>query len=90
MSAIHFQDKWKAFFVLERKLKAKSGKKKKITSADSFSVELSGSSMLELAEKQSSSHDCVSAKLPGSQRSQISVARRQLQLNVIVEGFTDC
>lgn len=65
-------------------------KKKKIISADSFSVQLSGSSMLELAEKQSSSHDCVSAKLPGSQRSQISVARRQLQLNVIVEGFTDC
>lgn len=73
----------KTLFVLERKLKIKM---KKSTSAVSFSIKLSGSSMLKLTEKQCPSHDCVSAKLLGSQRSQISVARRQLQLNVVVES----
>lgn len=68
-------------------------KRKKITSANNLSIKMPGTSMLELAVKQSPSHGSVSVKLLGSQRSQISVARRQSLLSVLMESgsaLTDC
>jgi len=64
-----------------------------MASANNFSIELPGSSMLELAVKQIPSHGGVSLELLGSQRSQISIARRQALLSVLVESgsaLTDC
>lgn len=72
--------KVKNLFVISKK------RKKNITSADSFSIKLPGSSMLQLAVKQSPSQGSVSLKLLGSQRSQIPLARRQLPLSVLMES----
>lgn len=72
----------KKLFVISKERKPKS------LLQSSFNNKLPGISMLELAVKQSPHHGSVSPNPLDSQRSEISVARRQLPLSVLVERGT--